>query len=267
VQQLLRVRTVSQHWSDLTRVPILWQSLAHSLLNPDQRSSVGPAKEEDWEPFFRSLYRRERNWTQGLAQSGQLHPGHTSSVTAMRLRGETLVTGSYDGTIRVWTLGSSGHMSCRSTIKAEKLACLDFAGGERQGVIAAGLYDSGRVLVFDIKSGQLMQTLSGHNKGVRNIAVNKDHLVSVGQDKTICVWDWRSGERVARFGQQSNVALGVSLVGQDGLVAVSIDGIIRTFSIRGKKMIGEFHVSKLSRTDPRWTEAIKRFSADGGTLR
>lgn len=214
---------------------------------------------------MQGLYFRERNWSLGLAQSIQFCRGHTGFVTAMKVRGRTtLVTGSYDGTIRVWDLAADPTPTCTRTIKAEKIACLDFLLNE--GIIAAGLYDTGRILLFDLHTGVQLHTLSGHNKGIRNIALNEEYLVSVGQDKAICVWDHRSGERIVRFGQQSNVSLGVSLVDKDKLVAVTIDGVIRSFSLRSKKMIGEFHLSKLLKNDSQWTGMSKELIAEGGML-
>ncbi len=87
--------------------------------------------------------------------------------------------------------------------------------------------------------------LSGHNRGIRNVSINEHYLVSVGQDKAIVVWDWRTGAKVVRFGQQSNVSLGVSLVDKDKLVAVTVDGMIRCFSIPRREMIGQFQLTKL----------------------
>ena len=98
------------------------------------------------------------------------------------------------------------------------------------------------------------------------MAINEQYLVSVGQDKAICVWHYRSGERVVRFGQQSNVSLGVCLVDEDKLVAVTIDGVIRSFSMRSKKLIGEFQLSKLGRTDARWASLMKEFTGESGML-
>lgn len=50
----------------------------------------------------------------------------------------------------------------------------------------------------------------------------------------IVVTDWRTGAKVTRFGQQTNVNIGVQLIGDgDRIVSVTLDGIIRCFSICG----------------------------------
>jgi hypothetical protein len=83
-------------------------------------------------------------------------------------------------------------------------------------------------------------------------------------DTRRAVWDWRTGEKRCRWGQQSNVSLGVAIVNDDQVVAATVDAVIRvsqnllaaatllmdvaaqTFSIRRKEMIGEYHISKLA---------------------
>ncbi|PWN36181.1 uncharacterized protein FA14DRAFT_161015 [Meira miltonrushii] len=244
IHELLRCRLVSKRWSAISVHPDLWRSYALVLTMGDSIPLTPPTDPTGWEPMVKGLYFRERNWAKGICQSITLMPGHTGFVTAMKLKGRTtLVTGSYDETIRVWDLRTG---ACKKVLKAKAIACLDFLAEE--GILAAGLYDTGRVMIWDMRTWTLLQTLSGHNRGIRNVALNSDYLVSVGQDKAIVVWDWRNGTKIVRFGQQSNVSLGVSIVDHDKIVAVTVDGIIRTFDLSSpkKEMIGQFDVSKLA---------------------
>lgn len=245
IQDLLRCRLVSKKWHSLAATPELWRSHALALTEADPVKLVPPSDPQGWEPLVKGLFFRERNWAKGLAQSIQRLEGHSGFVTAMKLKGrKTLVSGSYDETIRVWDISTG---LCRKVLRAKAIACLDFLLDE--GVLCAGLYDTGRVLVWDMRSWELIQTLSGHNRGIRNVAINQHYLVSVGQDKAIVVWDWRTGAKLVRFGQQSNVSLGVSLVDTDKLVAVTVDGMIRCFSIPRREMIGQFQLTKLGGPD------------------
>lgn len=142
---------------------------------------VPPDEESGWEELVRGLYFRERNWAKGLAQRLDFFEGHSGFVTSIKLKGrDTLVTGSYDETIRVWDMKSG---QCSKVLKAKAISCLDFL--LEDNILCAGLYDTGRVMVWDMTTWELLQTLSGHNKGIRSVALSKDYLVSVGQDKAI----------------------------------------------------------------------------------
>ncbi|CAD6912280.1 unnamed protein product [Tilletia caries] len=217
------------------------------------RNEDGQLLPSEWELLVKKLVRRERNWAKGVAQKVQYMEGHTGFVTSMKLKGrKTLVTGSYDETIRVWDMHTG---ACTKVLKAKAIACLDFllpsADGSSGAILCAGLYDTGRVMVWDMKTWTLLQTLGGHNRGIRNVALSEDVLVSVGQDKAIV------------FGQQSNVSLGISIVDKDKIVAVTVDGIIRTFCIRRKEMIGQFDLSKLGGVDRALSAQLAGIGGDG----
>lgn len=92
-----------------------------------------------------------------------------------------------------------------------------------------------RVHVFSSVTFAPLQQLSGHLNGIRAVALSSRHLVSAGADKALVVWDWRAGAKLVRFGQQTTMNIGVSIVGEgDGerVVSVTIDGVVRVFSIR-----------------------------------
>lgn len=101
--QLLRCRQVSHKWLALAARPELWRSHALALTESDPVQLTPPKDALEWENLVKGLYFRERNWANGIAQRVELMQGHTGFVTAMKLKGKnTLVTGSYDETIRVW---------------------------------------------------------------------------------------------------------------------------------------------------------------------
>lgn len=47
-----------------------------------------------------------------------------------------------------------------------------------------------------------------------------------------------------RFGQQTNICVGIQLV-DDHIVAMTVDGVIRTFSIRKRDMISQYKLCDL----------------------
>ena len=106
------------------------------------------------------------------------------------------------------------------------------------------------------------------------MALSSKNLVSAGADKALVCWDWRAGTKIVRFGQQTTVNIGVQLISggssEEGerVVSVTIDGIVRVFSIRRypdfsahltdlfplltgrREMISQFKLSELAGGDP-----------------
>jgi pyrimidine and pyridine-specific 5'-nucleotidase len=98
-----------------------------------------------------------------------------------------------------------------------------------------------RVHLYSSLTFTPLQQLAGHLNGIRAVALSSKNLVSAGADKALVCWDWRSGTKIVRFGQQTTVNIGVQIIasggsggGDDGekVVSVTIDGIVRVFSIR-----------------------------------
>jgi len=76
--------------------------------------------------------------------------------------------------------------------------------------------------------------------------MNDKYLVSAGVDKVLVVWDFETGEKIARFGQQPNISAGLHLV-HDKLISITIDGVVRAYDIGLGEMIRQFKISDLSK--------------------
>jgi len=90
-------------------------------------------------------------------------------------------------------------------------------------------------------NGSLLNTLSGHNKGIRTLAMNSQYLVSGGYDKALVVWNWREGTRIVKFGQQTNPCAAISLFGST-FSSVQVDGVIRCFNILSRELVSQHKV-------------------------
>lgn len=96
-----------------------------------------------------------------------------------------------------------------------------------------------RVHLFSSLTFTPLQQLAGHLNGIRAVALSSKNLVSAGADKALVCWDWRAGTKIVRFGQQTTINIGVQIISGDGggpdegerVVSVTIDGIVRVFSI------------------------------------
>ncbi|KAL5532396.1 hypothetical protein ACEPAF_5966 [Sanghuangporus sanghuang] len=251
VNELLGVESVSKKWQALVHNPAIWRYHCLLLTATDPVPLKPPPTPEGWEPLYRSLHHREANFHYGVPQTLRFLNGHTNFCTTLLLRGKRLISGSYDETIRFWDIETGEMKKCIQVKKP--VSCIDFLLEEE--VFVAGFHDVGRVHLYSSVTYNPLQQLAGHLNGIRAVALSSRRLVSAGADKALVCWDWRTGTKIVRFGQQTTVNIGVQIISGDAetgerIVSVTIDGIVRVFSIVKREMISQFKLSELGGGDP-----------------
>ncbi|KAI1429700.1 quinon protein alcohol dehydrogenase-like superfamily [Xylaria sp. FL1777] len=115
--------------------------------------------------------------------------GHTHSVRAIAAHADTLVSGSYDNTVRVWRIstGETLHVLQGHTQKVYSVV-LDV---ERNRCIS-GSMDS-FVKIWDLETGSCLHTLEGHSLLVGLLDLRDERLVSAAADSTLRIWDPEMG--------------------------------------------------------------------------
>jgi len=115
--------------------------------------------------------------------------GHHHSVRAIAAHGDTLVSGSYDFTVRVWKIstGETVHRLQGHTQKVYSVV-LDH---ERNRCIS-GSMDS-LVKVWSLDTGSVLYNLEGHSSLVGLLDLQQDRLVSAAADFTLRVWEPETG--------------------------------------------------------------------------
>lgn len=115
--------------------------------------------------------------------------GHHNSVRAIAAHGDTLVSGSYDCTVRVWKI-STGDLVHRLQGHAQKVysVVLDHA---RNRCISGSM--DNLVKVWDLDTGACLFNLEGHTSLVGLLDLSHDRLVSAAADSTLRIWDPESG--------------------------------------------------------------------------
>ncbi|KAJ1838013.1 SCF ubiquitin ligase complex subunit cdc4, partial [Coemansia sp. RSA 2708] len=126
------------------------------------------------------------------AQAARLNPfferalaGHGDSVRAVAGHGNVVVSGSYDGTVRVWDAASGecvhqleGHTSKVYTIVLDP---------DHQAIFSGSM--DGMIRVWNWATGACLRILRGHLTLVGLLALRHGTLVSAGADTTLRVWD------------------------------------------------------------------------------
>ena len=133
---------------------------------------------------------------------------HVDEVTALHLRGETLVSGSADKTLRQWDLvkgrcvqtldvlwAAAQASATMSSLDAQwkptgrsSDANADFVGALQcfDAALACGTAD-GMVRLWDLRSGQVHRSLVGHTGPVTCLQFDDTHLVTGSADRSVRV--------------------------------------------------------------------------------
>ncbi|RXW20451.1 hypothetical protein EST38_g5407 [Candolleomyces aberdarensis] len=116
--------------------------------------------------------------------------GHEHCIRALAVRGRTLVSGSYDSTVRLWDV-ITGELKRVLKGHTQKVYSVALDLGRNQAY--SGSMD-GTARVWDLRTGDCRHTLTGHTSLVGLIELSPSHLVSASADATLRIWDPDSGE-------------------------------------------------------------------------
>lgn len=113
-------------------------------------------------------------------------PGETINDVALAPDGNTLVTGSGSGLVRLWQT-ADGSLLRAFEASASAINRLAFSP---DGTLAAAGTKKGDVYIWSISDGTLRRTLSGHTLGVKSVVFSPDgeSLASGGDDGLVRLW-------------------------------------------------------------------------------
>ncbi|KAL8673386.1 MAG: hypothetical protein Q9168_002176 [Polycauliona sp. 1 TL-2023] len=139
---------------------------------------------------------------------------HVDEVTALHFRGDVLVSGSADKTLRQWDMVKGRCVQTLDVLwaAAQASATLDSSEGQWRttgrlpdasadfvgalqcfdAALACGTAD-GMVRLWDLRSGQVHRSLVGHTGPVTCLQFDDVHLVTGSLDRSIRIWDLRTG--------------------------------------------------------------------------
>ncbi len=116
--------------------------------------------------------------------------GHQHSVRAIAAHADTLVSGSYDCTVRVWKI-STGETVHRLQGHTQKVYSV-VLDNDRNRCISGSM--DNMVKIWSLDTGSLLHTLDGHSSLVGLLDLNCDRLVSAAADSTLRIWDPEQGQ-------------------------------------------------------------------------
>ncbi|WVW84945.1 hypothetical protein I302_106981 [Kwoniella bestiolae CBS 10118] len=153
--------------------------------------------------------------------------GHTQPVNSISLSPDRtkLVSGSGDGTWKIWDL-SSGVLE-REGGGGRGVACVEWKGDH----IVSGDGDN-LVKLYSASTGNLLHALEGHRDLVRSVSINHSArvIVSASYDKTIRMWDIRSGKLIKIINEdRSSLVFDLTMV-PNKIIATRQDGSVHVFT-------------------------------------
>ncbi|KAL0946467.1 hypothetical protein HGRIS_012686 [Hohenbuehelia grisea] len=116
--------------------------------------------------------------------------GHDHAVRALAARGRTLVSGSYDCSVRIWDIITG---ACKWTLIGHTQKVYSVVLDASRNQACSGSMD-GTVRVWNLQNGQCQHTLVGHTSLVGLLGLSPSYLVSAAADSTLRIWDPDTGE-------------------------------------------------------------------------
>lgn len=115
---------------------------------------------------------------------------HTAGVTAVQFarQGTVLFSASLDGTVRAWDLVRFRNF--RTFTATQRVQFSSLAVDPSGEVVVAGSQDGFDIHVWSVQTGQLVDSLSGHEGPISCLAFGRESLVlvSASWDRTVRVW-------------------------------------------------------------------------------
>lgn len=185
--------------------------------------------------------------------------GHSDVVSAIAISpdGQTLVSGSYDKTIRLWSL-CTGQVQNTLTEHINRITCVAISPDGQ--TLASGSYDK-TIRLWALSTGELLHTLTGRPDRVRYLAFspNGQMLISSG-DWEIKIWAVRTGKLLRILAGNSNSARSIAFSPNGHTCAVA--------SLEGTLELWNPHTGRLIRTFSSQLNGITSlaFSLDGQIL-
>ncbi|TGZ83347.1 WD40 repeat-like protein [Ascodesmis nigricans] len=151
---------------------------------PCQREGeVTPFRPQPWKTVFSERYKVEANWRRGRCIKREFK-GHTDGILCLQFDEQTLATGSYDSTIKIWDI-ETGEVLQTLTGHTQAIRCLQFDDTK----LISGSMDH-KMKIWNYRTGQCISTLAGHEDGVVSLHFDSTLLVSASVDNTIKVWNF-----------------------------------------------------------------------------
>ena len=123
--------------------------------------------------------------------------GHSEAVLSLCVVRSWLVSGSRSAT-KVWAMGQGQEWPCVRTVQRELPPPYRYALAGWEEKLISGFHN-GNITIWDLETGELEATLTGHTGGVCSLFVHCGQLFSASVDGTIRIWAVGTWAEVAKL--------------------------------------------------------------------
>ena len=152
--------------------------------------------------------------------------------------GKTIVSGSYDNSVKIWERASGELLK---TLEGHKGWVTSVAISNDGKTIVSGSVDKS-VKIWDRASGKLLKTLEGHTNGVNSISISTDGktIVSGSGDNSVKIWERASGKLLKTLEGHTESVSSVA-ISTDGktIVSGSNDNSVKIWDRASGKLLKE----------------------------
>lgn len=152
---------------------------------------------------------------------GSWNSGHSEAVLTLAISpdGQTLASGSYDNTIKVWNLNNGSEIF---TINghSDKVTCLAISPHEHN--LLSGSCD-GKIKIWNLSNGKEISTIIEDSDAVLSIAISPDGqtFVSGKFNSKVKLWNIKTGEEIRTLTKYSQKVSSVAISSDGYTVAIA----------------------------------------------
>jgi WD40 repeat protein len=203
-------------------------AVAFSLIGATMASSGGLAflrEEDEFNAFAVALWDVENvRLLDGLR-------GHTDRVTglAYTATGDQIISGSLDGTVRVWDVATATE-----TLEIELDVAVNAIALSDDATTVAAALATGDIVLLDVATGEVSATLQAHTGAVNSVIFGVDDtvLVSGGDDAAVYVWSIEDETALVELTGHTDRVTDVAISANDVVIAtVGADNFVRLWAV------------------------------------